>query len=150
MIPGCTQSLHDAHFAGTSDSPRAMSESEIIAATEKLLAAASAGDVPTYASLSAESLTAIEPETQGTVVTGLAFHKHMLNRECIRCLEWNAACSRAAPVAGSQADTIAPCMADLFCVCLVFFLFASSWQRAAAWTASPQQPGVTACANAGA
>lgn len=60
-----------------------MSESEIIAATEKLLAAASAGDVATYASLSAESLTAIEPETQGTVVTGLAFHKHMLNRNAI-------------------------------------------------------------------
>ena len=60
-----------------------MSESEIVSATEKLLAAASAGDVATYASLSAESLTAIEPETQGTVVTGLAFHKHMLNRNAI-------------------------------------------------------------------
>ena len=60
-----------------------MSESEIVAATEKLLAAASAGDVATYASLSAESLTAIDPETQGTVVTGLAFHKHMLNCNAI-------------------------------------------------------------------
>ena len=60
-------------------------EKEIIAATEKLLAAASAGDVATYASLSAESLTAIEPETQGTVVTGLAFHKHMLNCNASRC-----------------------------------------------------------------
>ena len=50
-------------------------QAEIIAVTAKLLAAASAGDYTSYSQLSDPSLTAIEPETQGTVIEGLAFHK---------------------------------------------------------------------------
>lgn len=94
-------------------------EKEIIAATEKLLAAASSGDVATYATLSAESLTAIEPETQGTVITGLPFHKHMLNRKCCRLVLRSALlCS----------DLLCSALCSLAFLCLHYVLRAQ-WAR---------------------
>ena len=94
-------------------------EKEIIAATEKLLAAASSGDVATYATLSAESLTAIEPETQGTVITGLPFHKHMLNRKCCRLVLRSAL---------SCSDLLCFALCSLAYVCLHYVLRAQ-WAR---------------------
>ena len=53
-----------------------MAEAEVLKATTRLLGAVGAGDYETYARLSDASLTAVEPETQGNIVEGLAFHKY--------------------------------------------------------------------------
>ena len=52
---------------------------EIIASTQRLLGAISTGDYATYLQLSADDCTAVEPETQGQVVKGLAFHKYFFD-----------------------------------------------------------------------
>ena len=54
-------------------------ESEIIAATERLLGAVGAGNYAAYEKLSSSDLTCVEPETQGHIVTGLGFHKHFFD-----------------------------------------------------------------------
>ena len=57
-------------------SPREMAaEAEVIAATKRLLGAVGSLDYATYEKLSSDDLTCVEPETQGHVVQGLAFHK---------------------------------------------------------------------------
>ena len=56
-----------------------MEAQSVIEATEKLLGAVAANDYATYAALSDASLTCVEPETQGHVVEGLAFHKHFFD-----------------------------------------------------------------------
>ena len=58
-------------------------EREIIAVTERLLNAVGAGDFATYAQLSDAALTCIEPETCGTIVEGLAFHKHFFPKTAL-------------------------------------------------------------------
>ena len=64
--------IHVAH----SGSPREMAaEAEVIAATKRLLGAVGSLDYATYEKLSSDDLTCVEPETQGHVVQGLAFHK---------------------------------------------------------------------------
>ena len=56
-----------------------MSADEVIAVTERLLGSVAAGDFNAYAALSDEALTCIEPETQGQIVEGLAFHRHFFD-----------------------------------------------------------------------
>ena len=59
--------------------PMTPEQAEVLAATNRLLVAASAGDYATYSQLSDKTLTAIEPETQGTIIEGLAFHKYVFD-----------------------------------------------------------------------
>ena len=54
-------------------------EAAVLAATNALLSAVGAGDYPKYASLSSEDITCVEPETQGHLVAGAAFHKHFFD-----------------------------------------------------------------------
>ena len=55
------------------------SEAEIIGVTTKLLGAVGCGDYDTYSRLSDASLTCVEPETQGNIIEGLAFHKYFFD-----------------------------------------------------------------------
>jgi ketosteroid isomerase-like protein len=48
---------------------------EILAATEKLLAAIFRGDWAVYTEICAEDITAIEPEGRGHLIEGLPFHR---------------------------------------------------------------------------
>ena len=57
---------------GESNSAKA----DLLHANERLLDAVSNGDWASYASLSDDDLSAIEPETRGHIVQGLKFHKH--------------------------------------------------------------------------
>jgi len=50
-------------------------EQELIALTQRLLDAIAAGDWATYEELCAPDLTCFEPEAQGQLVSGLAFHR---------------------------------------------------------------------------
>ena len=50
-------------------------ESEVLAATEALLATIFRGDWSAYCELCAEDLTAIEPEARGHLIQGLEFHR---------------------------------------------------------------------------
>ena len=50
-------------------------EDELLALTLRLLDSIVQGDWAAYSELCDESLTAIEPESHGQLVTGLAFHK---------------------------------------------------------------------------
>ena len=52
---------------------------DVIDATARLLNAVHAGDYATYSQLSDTSLTAVEPETQGHIISGLGFHKHFFD-----------------------------------------------------------------------
>jgi len=54
-------------------------EDEIIRATTRLLGAVGTGDFDVYSELSDATLTCIEPETQGNIISGLAFHKHFFD-----------------------------------------------------------------------
>ncbi len=51
-------------------------ESEIIERTRRLVEAITQCDWATYAEICADDLTAIEPEAEGYLVQGMAFHKH--------------------------------------------------------------------------
>ncbi|KAL7529936.1 hypothetical protein ACHAWF_003164 [Thalassiosira exigua] len=51
-------------------------DQDVIDANQKLLDAIASGDYATYSSLTASDLTAIEPESRGHPVHGLAFHKY--------------------------------------------------------------------------
>ena len=55
------------------------SEQEVVDATNALLGAIGRGDIAGYERLSDKGLTCFEPETQGHLIEGLAFHRHMLN-----------------------------------------------------------------------
>ena len=54
-------------------------EAEVLDANKRLLAAVGAGDWATYATLSTDDATCVEPETSGHVVSGLSFHKHFFD-----------------------------------------------------------------------
>ena len=56
-----------------------MSEKELLAATQKLLDAIGAGNYASYSSMCAADCTSFEPETQGHLVAGAAFHKHFFD-----------------------------------------------------------------------
>mmetsp|Transcript_3772 Transcript_3772/g.9919 ORF Transcript_3772/g.9919 Transcript_3772/m.9919 type:complete len:130 (+) Transcript_3772:2-391(+) len=56
-----------------------MAEDEIVQATTTLLGAVGTGDYETYSRLSDASLTCVEPETQGHIIEGLAFHKYFFD-----------------------------------------------------------------------
>ena len=59
--------------------PTKMSEKELLAATQKLLDAIGAGNYASYSSMCAADCTSFEPETQGHLVAGAAFHKHFFD-----------------------------------------------------------------------
>lgn len=54
-------------------------EDAIIKATTRLLGAVGTGDYEEYLRLSDPTLTCVEPETQGNIIEGLAFHKYFFD-----------------------------------------------------------------------
>ena len=52
---------------------------EILDVTDRLLQAITGSDWATYTELCASDLTAIEPEANGHLVEGMAFHKHFFD-----------------------------------------------------------------------
>ena len=54
-------------------------EAEIVAVTTRLLGAVGTGDYAEYSRLSDPSLTCVEPETNGNIIEGLAFHKYFFD-----------------------------------------------------------------------
>ena len=56
-----------------------MAHKELLAATQKLLDAIGAGNYASYSSMCAADCTSFEPETQGHLVAGAAFHKHFFD-----------------------------------------------------------------------
>ena len=56
-----------------------MAHTELLAATQKLLDAIGAGNYASYSSMCAADCTSFEPETQGHLVAGAAFHKHFFD-----------------------------------------------------------------------
>src|SRR2546429_469612 len=52
-----------------------MNDSEILAVNQRLLDSIAAGDWSAYSELCDKSLTAFEPEAEGQLVEGLAFHE---------------------------------------------------------------------------
>lgn len=57
---------------------------ELLALNQKLLEAIAAGDWATYQALCADDLTCLEPESHGTLVRGLAFHRFYFDLGGIR------------------------------------------------------------------
>ena len=56
-----------------------MIKTEIIEVTKNLLNSIKNGDFESYSQLCDPNLTAFEPETMGTLVEGLEFHKFYFN-----------------------------------------------------------------------
>lgn len=86
-----------------------MAEREITELTAQLLDACAAGDFATYERLSDAQLTCIEPETLGSVVQGLAFHRHFFpaSKPAARPVKQNTVAQPVVQMLGPDAAVIA-------------------------------------------